>query len=149
MQSLQDLADDKLDILCVSLPPGVGKSGLAIFFLCWLAGRDPMHGILGGSHNTSFLRDVYAECLREISPDGDYCWSEIFPERKVVRTNALDMKIDIDKEQRFSTFQFGAAGKASRVKSVRYSYCTVMTLSRTMRKRVAGCALTRSTMRMR
>ena len=125
VQSLQDLADDKLDILCVSLPPGVGKSGLAIFFLCWLAGRDPMHGILGGSHNTSFLRDVYAECLREISPDGDYCWSEIFPERKVVRTNALDMKIDIDKEQRFSTFQFGAAGQglAGKVRAIQLLYC--------------------------
>ena len=125
VNALQDLADDKLDILCVSLPPGVGKSRLAIFFLCWLAGREPLHGMLGGSHNTSFLRDVYAECLREISPDGDYCWSEIFPERKVVRTNALDMKIDIDKEQRFSTFQFGAAGQglAGKVRAIQLLYC--------------------------
>ena len=125
VNALQDLADDKLDILCISLPPGVGKSGLAIFYMCWLAGRDPLHGILGSSHNTSFLRDVYAECLREISPEGDYAWSEIFPERKVVRTNALDMKIDIDKEQRFSTFQFGAVGQglAGKVRAVQLLYC--------------------------
>lgn len=125
VQSLQDLADDKLDILCVSLPPGVGKSGLAIFFMCWLAGRDPLHGMLGSSHNMSFLRDVYAECLREMSPDGDYRWNEIFPERKIVRTNALDMKIDIDNEQRFSTFQFGAVGQglAGKVRAIQLLYC--------------------------
>ena len=125
VNALQDLADDKLDILCISLPPGVGKTGLAVFFLCWLAGRDPLHGILGSSHNTSFLHDVYAEILREISPDGDYRWSEIFSERKVVRTNALDMKIDVDQEQRFSTFQFGAVGQglAGKVRAIQLLYC--------------------------
>ena len=39
VDALQDLHDDKLDLLAISLPPGVGKSTLAIFYLTWLAGK--------------------------------------------------------------------------------------------------------------
>ena len=39
VDALQDLADDKLDLLAISLPPGSGKTTLAIFYLTWLAGR--------------------------------------------------------------------------------------------------------------
>ena len=46
-KDLQDLADDKLDLLAISLPPGVGKTTLAIFFLTWLAGREPDKPTLG------------------------------------------------------------------------------------------------------
>nr|DAJ20316.1 MAG TPA: Bacterial TniB protein [Siphoviridae sp. ctuK76] len=35
VDALQELADDKLDLLAVSLSPGAGKSTLAIFFLTW------------------------------------------------------------------------------------------------------------------
>src|SRR5699024_5632001 len=41
VDALQRLADDKLDLLAVSLPPGTGKTTLALFFLTWLAGRNP------------------------------------------------------------------------------------------------------------
>lgn len=104
-EQLQRLYDDKLDVLCVSMPPGVGKSALAQFYLDFCAGNHPELGMLIASHNTAFLRGVYEETLRELDPDGDYRWHEIFPERRVVKTNALDLKIDIDKPSRFSTFQ--------------------------------------------
>lgn len=39
VDALQDLADDKLDLLAISLPPGSGKTTLAIFYLTWLAGK--------------------------------------------------------------------------------------------------------------
>ena len=32
VEQLQRLADDKIDVLSVSCPPGIGKSGLATFF---------------------------------------------------------------------------------------------------------------------
>lgn len=124
VEQLQKLADDKIDVLSVSCPPGIGKSGLATFFQLWLAGRNPYDGMLSCSHNSSFLRGVYEELLREMDPDGDYAWNEIFPERRVVRTNALDMKIDVDKAQRFSTFQMASIGaqNAGRVRAIQLLY---------------------------
>ena len=103
---LQRLTDDEIDILCVSMPPGVGKTGLAQFYLDFIVGRNPLAGNLIASHNTTFLRGLYEETLRELDPDGEYCWHEIFPERAVVKTNALDLKIDVDKARRFSSYQF-------------------------------------------
>ena len=39
VDALQELEDDKLDLLAISLPPGSGKTTLAIFYLTWLAGK--------------------------------------------------------------------------------------------------------------
>ena len=36
VDALQDLEDDRLDILTISMPPGSGKTTLAIFYLTWL-----------------------------------------------------------------------------------------------------------------
>ena len=69
--ALQELADDKLDLLAVSLPPGCGKTTVAIFYLTWLAGKVPDKPMLTGSHSNSFVRGVYDECLRLFDKDGD------------------------------------------------------------------------------
>lgn len=82
------------------------NTGLAQFFLDFQVGKNPLLGNLIASHNTTFLRGLYEETLRELDPDGEYCWHEIFPERAVVKTNALDLKIDVDKAQRFSSYQY-------------------------------------------
>ena len=124
VEQLQRLEDGKIDVLCVSCPPGIGKTGLATFFQLWLAGRHPDEGTLSCSHNASFLRGLYEEILRELDPDGDYAWNEVFPASKVVRTNAMDLKIDIDKAQRFSTFQMASIGaqNAGRVRATGMLY---------------------------
>lgn len=105
-REMQRLTDDELDFLGLSMPPGTGKSALETFFLCFTVGRNPLAGNLIGSHNNSFLRGLYEEVIRMLDPDGEYCWHEIFPKSRIVKTNALDMKIDVDKPQRFSSFQF-------------------------------------------
>ena len=126
---LQDLADKKLDLLTISMPPGTGKSTTAIFFLTWLAGRNPEKPILGGSHSNAFLRGVYDECLRIMAPDGDYLWQDVFPNTKVIRTNAQDMMIDLgeDKKQgkRFATLEFSSvgSGNAGKVRAENLLYC--------------------------
>ena len=38
VQAMQDLIDDRLDLLTISMPPGTGKSTLGIFFLSWVNG---------------------------------------------------------------------------------------------------------------
>lgn len=124
-QALQRLADDELDLLAISLPPGVGKTTLAIFYLCWLSGRDPDKPILGGSHSNSFLRGVYDECLRVMDPQGDYLWADVFPKQRVISTNAQDMKIDLGTPKRFTTLEFSSvgSGNAGKVRAEQLLYC--------------------------
>ncbi|OUN08355.1 hypothetical protein B5G43_02970 [Flavonifractor sp. An92] len=124
-QKLQKLADGKLKLLAISLPPGVGKTTLAIFFLTWLAGREPDKPILGGSHSNSFLRGVYDECLRIMDPQGEYLWNDVFPHVCVTSTNAQDMKIDLGSPKRFTTLEFSSvgSGNAGKVRAEQLLYC--------------------------
>jgi hypothetical protein len=57
-KSLQDLEMRRIRRLCISLPPGVGKSTLAIFYMCWTSGRHPELQSIIGSHNIEFVRGV-------------------------------------------------------------------------------------------
>lgn len=110
VDALQELADDKLDLLAISMPPGSGKTTLAIFYLTWLGGRTPNEPNLTGSHSNSFVRGVYDECLRILDKNGDYLWHDVFPTITVSNTNAKDCRIDIDKRQRFETLEFTSIG---------------------------------------
>ena len=123
--ALNELADGKLDLLAISMPPGSGKTTLAIFFLTWLAGRNPDAPMLCGSHSNSFLRGVYDECLRIMSKDGEYLWHEVFNNMEVARTNAADLNIDLGTPKRFSTLQFTSvgSGNAGKVRAQQLLYC--------------------------
>lgn len=129
VKALQRLADDELDLLAVSMPPGTGKSTLAIFFLTWLAGRNPEKPILGGSHSNAFLRGVYDECLRIMDAQGDYLWHDVFPKVQIVKTNAQDMMIDLGEDKRkgkrFATLEFSSigSGNAGKVRAENLLYC--------------------------
>ena len=41
IQAMQDLEDDKLDLLSISMPPGTQKTTLEKFFCSWIIGRHP------------------------------------------------------------------------------------------------------------
>lgn len=110
VDAMQELADDKLDLLTVSLPPGSGKTTLAIFFLTWLAGKRPDEPKLTGSHSNAFIRGVYDECLRILDKSGEYLWGDVFPSMSVSNTNAKDCRIDVGKRQRFETLEFTSIG---------------------------------------
>lgn len=125
VDSLQDLVDDKLDLLTISLPPGVGKTTLAIFYLTWLAGKKPDQPMLTGSHSNSFVRGVYDECLRIFDPQGEYLWHEVFPGVSVCNTNAKDCRIDLGKQKRFETLEFTSigTGNAGLYRAATLLYC--------------------------
>ena len=125
VDALQELADDKLDLLAVSMPPGSGKTTLAIFYLTWLGGRIPNEPMLTGSHSNSFVRGVYDECLRIMDENGDYLWHDAFPNVKVSSTNAKDCRIDLDKRQRFETLEFTSigTGNAGLYRAATLLYC--------------------------
>lgn len=124
-EALQELAEGKLDVLAISMPPGVGKTTLAIFFLTWLAGKEPDKPMLTGSHSNSFLRGVYDECIRIMGNEGEYLWREVFPNIDIERTNAADLAIDIGTPKRFATLQFTSvgSGNAGKVRAEGLLYC--------------------------
>ena len=125
VNDLQDLMDDKLDILGISLPPGVGKTTLAIFLLTWVAGRWPDEPNLTGSHSNAFVHGVYEECLRLMDKDGEYLWHDVFPEVQISGTNAKDYRIDLGKRKRFETLEFTSigSGNAGLYRAGKLLYC--------------------------
>lgn len=125
VKALQDLGDGKLKLVCISLPPGTGKSTLAIFFLTWMAGKYPDEPILSASHSNSFIRGVYDECLRILDPKGEYLWQYAFPKVRVSNTNAKDCRIDLGKRKRFETLEFTSigTGNAGLYRASRLLYC--------------------------
>ena len=125
VDALQELEDDKLDLVGISLPPGVGKSTIAEFYLTHIAGRSPDLPILTGSHSNSWIRGAYDECLRIMDRNGEYLWSEVFPGVKVTNTNAKDCRIDLGQRKRFETLEFTSigTGNAGLYRAMQLLYC--------------------------
>ena len=126
VDALMDLLEyDKIDLLTISMPPGTGKSELAIFTLTWLAGKYPKEAMLTGSHNHEFVRGAYDECLRIMDPNGDYLWGEVFPGIPIRSTNAKDCRIDLLTSKRFETLQFTTigSGNAGLYRAIRLLFC--------------------------
>lgn len=125
VDSLQDLEDDKIELLGVSLPPGTGKTTLALFYLTWTAGKHSDEPTLTGSHSNAFIRGVYDECLRMMDKDGEYLWHDVFPSVSVSNTNAKDCRIDIGTRKRFETLEFTSigSGNAGLYRASRLLYC--------------------------
>ena len=125
VDALQDLSDDRLDLLAISMPPGTGKSTLAIFYLTWLAGKYPDAPMLTGSHSNSWVRGAYDECLRIMDANGEYLWHDVFPDVQVSSTNAKDCRIDLGKRKRFETLQFTSigTGNAGLYRAMQLLYC--------------------------
>lgn len=123
--AIQRMLDDEIDLLGISLPPGVGKSTLAIFLLTFVAGRWPEEPNLTGSHSNAFVRGVYDECLRIFDKNGEYLWHEVFPEVSVSNTNAKDLRIDVGTRKRFETLEFTSigSGNAGLYRAGRLLYC--------------------------
>ena len=113
VRALQDLADRKIKVLGIMSPPGIGKTTVAEMAMVMMGLRNPELSILGASHSNSFLRGVYDEILRMLDPQGEYLFCDIFPAIKVVKTNAQDMRIDLDSHKRFETFEFSSVGSGN------------------------------------
>lgn len=102
VSELQRLHDGDLMLLAISMPPGVGKSTLGIFFLSWEMGCFPLEPNLASAHADKLTRSFYDGVL-SILTDPDYLWSEVFPGAEMVGTNAKEESIDLQKVKRFKT----------------------------------------------
>lgn len=98
---IQDLIDDKYDLLTLSCPPGTGKSTIGMFLLAWVMGQTPDKPSLASAHSGALTESFYKGVLTFLT-DPEYTYSEIFPVT-VANKNALQQTIDLNKEHRFST----------------------------------------------
>lgn len=116
VQAMQDLIDDKLDILTISCPPGVGKTTLAEMFLSGWIGWDPEACNLFSSHSGHVTRMVYDVICNIIGADlkqgqsSEYAWGEIFPDVKIEAVNAKEETINLGKFKPFKSITFRALG---------------------------------------
>ena len=126
--AIQDFEDGKLNLLGISMPPGVGKTTIAEFGLAWTVGRNPFLPNLIGSHNNSFLTGMYGEMLRILDENGEYKWHDVFPGLSVIATNAKDMMIGVGyskaDDMRFKTLEFSSigSGNAGKVRAMNWLY---------------------------
>ena len=125
IQDLQDMEDDKTDILSISMPPGTQKTTLEKFFASWVIGRHPDDFSLFFSHSGDITRMFYDGVLDITTNSDEYCWSEIFPEVKFHSTNAKKETINFNKYKPFSNMQCTSVGSknAGKVRANRYLYC--------------------------
>lgn len=124
IQAMQDVADDKLDFLFVSMPPRTAKSTTGIFFLSFMAGLYPERSILGNGHSTALTQSFYTEMLNLMTSD-EYRFSEIFPTNTIVNKSAEYSWIDLNSDKRFHTITFKSltGGTTGIVEASNVLYC--------------------------
>ena len=105
----QKIYDDELDLLCVSMPPGVGKTTLERMFHSWYCGLYVNDYNLFYSHSGDITEKYYKDML-DILTNTDYAWGEIFAGSKVTSTNANLEEINIDKHSQFANVQCTSLG---------------------------------------
>ena len=123
-QALQRLEERKIRLLCISMPPGTGKTTLAEFFLAWTGGKHPELPNIIGSHSNSFLRGVYDEIQRIVGRRSEYLWRNVFPNTRLVGTNAKDLMLDLGTRKRFSTYELSSigSGNAGKIRAANILY---------------------------
>ena len=124
-RAMQRLEERKISLLCISMPPGTGKTTLAEFFLAWTGGKHPELPNICGSHSNSFLRGLYDEIQRIVGKRSEYLWQKVFPHTALVGTNAKDLMLDLGTRKRFSTFEFSSigSGNAGKIRAANILYC--------------------------
>ncbi len=101
VDALQELVDDELDELFISMPPRIGKTTLLLFFVTWLLGRDSEKSNLYSAYSDVITKAFYNGILEIINDPDTYKWHDVFPESKIVATNSQDETINIDRKKRY------------------------------------------------
>ena len=124
VQGIQDLIDDKLDLLVLNLPPRIGKTTVGLFLQVLLGGMCPDESILGAGHSVGLIQSFYSEIMNIIDGD-EYRYHEIFPNNHIVNKSAEYLYIDLNKEKRFHTYNYVSieAGGTGKVQAERLLYC--------------------------
>ena len=124
VQGIQDLIDDKLDLLVLNAPPRVAKTTLGLFLQVLLGGMCPDESILGAGHSVGLIQSFYSEIMNIIDGE-EYRYHEIFPNNKIANKSAEYLYIDLNKPKRFHTYNYVSieAGGTGKVQAERLLYC--------------------------
>ena len=124
IQGVQDLIDDKLDLLVLNLPPRIGKTTIGLFLQVLLGGMCPDESILGAGHSVGLIQSFYSEIMNIIEGD-EYRYHEIFPNNKIANKSAEYLYLDLNKARRFHTYNYVSieAGGTGKVQAERLLYC--------------------------
>lgn len=122
IESYQGMLDDKYDILCISLPPGTGKTTLLKFFHSAVIGWFPDDYSLFYSHSGDITRMYYDGVYQMIDDTLEYTWNEIFPDLKITSTNALMQQFNVGSYKPFPSLQTTSVGakSAGKVRASKY-----------------------------
>lgn len=101
VKALQKLEDGELDELMLSMPPRVGKTGTITFFTAWEIGKHPEMSDLYSSHSDSVTKAFYNGLLEIIKDPYTYNWQKVFPECPIVKLNAADQTINIQRRTKY------------------------------------------------
>lgn len=124
IQGIQDLIDDKLDLLVLNLPPRIGKTTVGLFLQVLLGGMCPEESILAAGHSVGLIQSFYNEIINIITGE-EYRYHEIFPNNSIVNKSAEYLYLDLNREKRFHTYNYVSieAGGTGKVQAERLLYC--------------------------
>ena len=110
IDALQGMIDAKYDILCISLPPGTGKTTIEKFFHSAVIGWYSNGYNLFYSHSGDITRMYYDGVYDIVTNADEYAWNEIFPRLKVTSTNAKLETFNVGKYKPFQSVQCTSVG---------------------------------------
>lgn len=110
IDQLQDMLEDKADILCISMPPGSGKTTLSKFFISGVIGWYPRDFNLFFSHSGDIARMYYDGAYDIVGNREEYTWGDIFPNLRVTQTNAKMQQFNIGRYKPFPSLQCTSRG---------------------------------------
>lgn len=113
IEAYQGMLDDRYDRLCISLPPGTGKTTLLKFFHSAIIGWFPEDYSLFCSHSGDITRMYYDGVYQMIDDTIEYAWNEIFPGLKITSTNALMQQFNVGTYKPFPSLQTTSIGANS------------------------------------
>lgn len=103
VQGFQDVLDGKLRLLTISMPKRAGKSQTGINFVNMLSGKFPDRSTLMEGTGDDLVKSFYNGCLEYLTVPNEYLFYDVFPDARLIQTNADSKTINLKNKSRFPT----------------------------------------------
>ena len=103
VQGFQDILDKKLRLLTISMPKRAGKSQTGINFVNMLSGKFPDRSTLMEGTGDDLVKSFYNGCLEYLTVPNEYLFYDVFPDARLVQTNADTKTVNLKSKSRFPT----------------------------------------------
>lgn len=103
VQGFQDVLDGKLRLLTISMPKRAGKSQTGINFVNMISGKFPARSTLMEGTGDDLVKSFYNGCLEYLTVPNEYLFYDVFPDARLVQTNADTKTVNLKSKSRFPT----------------------------------------------